>query len=184
MLSQVNGRMVTLADARISGYSLSRELEFLHMTDPPAPVTKAQRFREVVVPLLEQAGYAGYGWQARLSRETGIGDSTISRMVSAKAIPEFEVLPALAEACRITLTELLARTELFPRESLQPLSGTNPSQVRSEPVTPEEIADMVGLRDGVGRAMLAATIERLKRLEDEDAAGQDDEHGRGAAAQM
>jgi transcriptional regulator with XRE-family HTH domain len=154
------------------------------MTDATDRTYRAQRFSAVVMPLLEQAGYTEYGWQARLSQDTGINDSTISRLKNGKAIPEIDFLPALAQACGISLVELLARTGMFPRESLQPLSETDPSRVGSRPTTPDEVADIVGIRDEVGRHMLAATIERLKRLEGEEAAAEADENRGGAAAQM
>ncbi len=154
------------------------------MTDATDRSTRAQRFSAVVMPLLKRAGYTDYGWQARLSQDTGINDSTISRFKNGKAIPELEFLPALAEACGISLVELLARTGMFPRESLQPLAETDPSQVGSGPTTPDEVADMVGIRDEVGRHMLAATIERLKRLEGEEGAAEADETRGGSAAQM
>lgn len=159
----------------------------MDMTDATDRAQRAQRFAAVVMPLLQEAGYTEYGWQSRLAQDTGINDSTISRMRHGKAMPEIESLPALADALGVSLIELLVRTGLFPRESLQSRSETDRPQVGSRFTTlddaVDDFADTVGIRDEVSRTMLAATIERLQRVEEERAADRNESAG-GAAAQM
>lgn len=134
------------------------------MTSPP---THAQRFAAVVVPAAREAGYTGHGSQARLARDTGMSESSISRMLKGQAIPELRFLAPLAEAIHMSPIELLIRTELISPDSLRTLSETEQSQVGSRRITPEDAAERLGITDEVGRQMLIATIERLKRLQDD-----------------
>ncbi|MZF56884.1 helix-turn-helix domain-containing protein [Streptomyces sp. SID5594] len=152
------------------------------MTD--AAPTRAQRFAALVAPAAHRAGYTGHGSNARLARDTGMSESSVSRMLKGQAIPELGFFPALAEKVGVSLLDLLAEMGI-PPESLQPLSETGPSQVRSPFISPAEAAERLGLSDPVGREMLIATIERLKRLEEQqhDQPEPGNEHG-GAAAQM
>ncbi|MEV6074978.1 helix-turn-helix transcriptional regulator [Streptomyces sp. NPDC052069] len=153
------------------------------MTDAP---TRAQRFAALVAPAAQRAGYTGHGSNARLARDTGMSESSVSRMLKGQAIPELKFFPAVAEKVGVEVLDLLAEMGI-PPESLQPLSETGPSQVGSASISPSEAADRLGLSDPVGREMLIATIERLKRLEEhqqqDDQPEPGNEHG-GAAAQM
>ncbi|MFI1728244.1 helix-turn-helix domain-containing protein [Streptomyces acidicola] len=135
------------------------------MTTPPT--THAQRFAAVVVPALREAGYTGHGSQARLARDTGMSESSVSRMLKGQTIPELRFLAPLAEAIDMSPIDLLIKTGLISPESLPPLSETEPSQVGSGNITPEDAAERLGITDEVGRQMLIATIERLRRLQDE-----------------
>lgn len=177
---QVDGLMATLAMEGFSSYSLPRELQFLDMTETP---TRAQRFAAVVKPAAERAGYVGHGRNARLARDIGMSESSASRMLNGKAIPELEFIEPLARAIEMDLLELLTRTGIFSPESLPSLSETDRSQVGSRSITPEEAADQLGIKDEVGRQMFAATIERLRRLEDDGATDHGNDAG-GSAAHM
>lgn len=150
----------------------------MDMTD--ATPTLAQRFAAVVVPAAERAGYTGHGRNARLARDTGMTESSVSRMWNGSAIPDPRFFEPLAQAVRLHPGKLFVAAGLLRPESLQSLSETDPSQVGSN-LTPEEVADRFGIQDEVGRQMLYATIDRLKRLEDNQPA--DNNHG-GAAAEM
>jgi transcriptional regulator with XRE-family HTH domain len=171
--------MGILAPQGFSGYSLTREVQFRNMND--ATPTLAQRFAAVVVPAAERAGYVGHGRKARLARDTGMTQSSVGRMWNGQAIPEPPFFEPLAEAIGLHPAVLFVEAGLMSRESLQSLSEIGRSQVGSG-LTPEEMADEFGIQDEVGRQMLFATIDRLKRLED----GQGAEHDSpgGAAAQM
>ncbi|MFD9248441.1 helix-turn-helix domain-containing protein [Streptomyces bottropensis] len=149
------------------------------MTD--ATPTLAQRFAAVVVPAAERAGYTGHGRKARLARATGMTESSIGRMWNGQAIPEPEFFEAIAAAVSLHPAVLFVEAGLMSRESLQSLSETDRSQVGSD-LTPEEVADGLGIQDEVGRQMFFATIDRLRRLEDEPPA--DHTNNGGAAAQM
>lgn len=150
------------------------------MTTPP---THAQRFAAIVVPATREAGYIGHGSQARLARDTGMSESSVSRMLKGQAIPELRFLAPLAEALNLSPIELLIRTGLISPDSLRTLSETDHSQVNSRSLTPEDAAERLGITDEVGRQMLIATIERLKRLQDDaDTAASDTPGGTAAQA--
>lgn len=149
------------------------------MTD--ATPTRAERFRDVVVPAAEQAGYTGHGAKARFARDTGMPESSVSRLWQGRTVPDARFYAAISDAVGVDLVTLLVEGGVLRPESIQSLSETDRTQVGSR-LTPEEAADRLGIRDSVGREVLFTTIERLKRLEDEapDAA---DNNG-GAAVQI
>ncbi|KAF2774687.1 hypothetical protein [Streptomyces sp. OM5714] len=151
------------------------------MTDAPTP-TRAQRFRDIVVPAAECAGYTGHGAKARFSRDTGMVDSSVTRLWQGVALPEPRFYERIAEVTGLDLGTLLVEGGVLTPKSLQSLSETDRSQVGSR-LTPDEAADGLGIRDGVDREMFYATIERLKRLQDQDAPAHGADPG-GAAAQM
>jgi transcriptional regulator with XRE-family HTH domain len=146
------------------------------MTDAP---THAERFAAVVAPAAKAAGYYGHGAQARLAREIGMSESSVSRMLKGQAVPDIKFIDPLAEALGLDAIDLLVHTGLLPRKYLQSQPETDRSPVRSR--TSDDVADEFGITDVVGRHMLAATIERLVR-EEQEGDGVDDSHG-GTAAQ-
>lgn len=149
------------------------------MTDAP---TRAQRFAALVVPAAERAGYTGHGAGARLARDTGMSESSVSRMLKGQSVPDMIFWAPLAKVLDIELIDLLTAMGI-PREALRALSETDQSQVGSRSITPEQAANRVGISDPVGVEMLTATIERLKRLEEQQHDQPGDERG-GTAAQM
>ncbi|MFF7946956.1 hypothetical protein [Streptomyces griseorubiginosus] len=149
------------------------------MTD--ATPTRAERFRDVVVPAAERAGYTGHGRKARFARDTGMPEATVTRLWQGTGLPDARFYPAISEVVGVDLGTLLVEGGVLPPESLRSLSETDRSQVGSR-LTPEEAADRLGIRDEVGRQVFFTTIERLKRLED-DAPDHAADNG-GAAAQM
>ncbi|MGY5048231.1 hypothetical protein ACWDE0_21765 [Streptomyces sp. 900105755] len=153
------------------------------MTD--APTSREQKFFALVYPALEAAGYTGYGHQQRLMADTGMNKSTASRLLRQEQIPHVKSFPALAKAIGLDPVELLVAADILPPEYLesqQTLSETSRSQVGSEGITPEEVAERLGIHDDVGRFTLFAVIEKLKSPQREE-----DDHAEttgGTAAQM
>lgn len=135
------------------------------MTD--ATPTRAQRFRDIVVPAAQQAGYSGHGAKARFARDTGMTESSVTRLWQGRAIPEPRFFEPIAEAAGIHPGTLFVQAGLMSRESLQSLSETDRSQVGSA-LTPEEAADGLGIEGDVDRELFYAAVERLKRREAED----------------
>ncbi|WP_158810550.1 hypothetical protein [Streptomyces leeuwenhoekii] len=155
------------------------------MTDAAPQPTRAQRFRDIVVPAAVRAGYTGHGAKARFARDTGMTDSSVTRLWQGTALPDARFLPAIADVTGLYLGTLLVEGGVLSDKALRSLSETDRSQVRSPSgLTPEEAADRLGINDGVGREIFYATIERLKRLEDQDAPERGDNGHEGAAAQM
>jgi transcriptional regulator with XRE-family HTH domain len=129
--------------------------------------TRAQRFAAVVVPAAERAGYTGHGAKARFARDTGMTESSVNRMWHGQAIPRPPFFEPIAEAAGIHPSVLFVEAGLLSPESLQSLSETDRSQVGSG-LTPEEAADGLGIHDAVGRAMFFGTVDRLRRLQDDE----------------
>jgi transcriptional regulator with XRE-family HTH domain len=177
---QVSDLITTLAREGFSGYSLTREVEFRDMTD--ATPTRKQQFGAAVRAAAERAGYTERGRNARFSRDTGMTESSVSRMFNGEAIPEPRFFQAIADAVNVRAAMLFVEAGLMKPESLQSLSETDRSQVLSS-LTVDEAADRFGIRDEVSRQMLYATIERLKRLEHDASEHADADHG-GTAAQL
>lgn len=177
---QVSDPIATLAREGISSYSLTREVESRDMTD--GTPTRAQRFAAIVVPAAKRAGYTGHGFKARFSRDTGMPDSSVTRLWQGIALPDVRFYPAIAESVGLDLGVLLVESGVLSPEALQSLSETDRSQVGSR-LTVEEAADGLGIRDPVGRQMFYATYERLIRLQDEASDHGDADHG-GTAAHM
>ena len=178
---QVTDLIATLAREGKSGYSLTREVQFWDMTDARTP-TRAQQFADIVVPAAERAGYTGHGAKAKFSRDTGLPDSSVTRLWQRKSLPDSRFYPAIARAIGVDLGTLLVESGVLSHEALQSLSETDRSQVGSG-LTPEEAVDRLGIRDEVGRQIFYATIERLKRLED-DTSDRDHADRGGTAAQI
>lgn len=135
----------------------------MDMTDAQTP-TRAQRFADIVKPAAERAGYTGHGAKARFARDTGMTDSSVTRLWQGAAVPEARFFGPISEAIGVDLGELLVEGGVLTRDSLQSLSDTDRSRVVSN-LTPEEAAEQLGINDEVGREIFYATIERLKRLE-------------------
>lgn len=148
------------------------------MTD--ATPTRAQRFAAAVVPAAERAGYSGFGAKARFARDTGMTESSVSRLWLGQQLPDARFYEAIAKATDLDLRTLLVEGGVVSPGSLQSLSETDRTRVGSG-LTPEEAAEQLGIHDAVGRQLFFATIERLKRLENEP-----DERAEpgGTAAQM
>lgn len=132
------------------------------MTD--ATPTRAQRFRDIVVPAAERAGYAGHGAKARFARDTGMTESSVTRLWQGTAVPDGRFYDAISKVTRVDLGTLLVEGGVLSPESLQSLSGTDRSQVESG-LTLEEAADQLGFRDEVTRELFYASVERLLRVD-------------------
>lgn len=143
--------------------------------------TRAQRFAAIVVPAAEQAGYTGHGSKARFARDTGMPESSVTRLWQGKSLPEARFYPAIAAAVGTNLGTLLVEAGVVTQEAIQSLSETDRSRVGSA-LTPEEAADGLGIRDANDRERFYAEVDRLKRLP-EESPEQPADNG-GTAAQM
>lgn len=143
--------------------------------------TRAQRFAALVVPAAERAGYTGHGAKARFARDTGMTESSVTRMWQGNAVPDARFYDAISQVTRISLGTLLVEGGVLSPKSLQSLSETDRSQVRSA-LTPEEAADRLGIEGDVDRELFLAAVERLKRRAAEDPTDRQDRGG--TAAQM
>lgn len=152
------------------------------MTD--APQGREARFFALVLPALEEAGFAAYGQQQRLMAETGMSKSTASRLLRAEGMPHVKFFPPLAKAIGLDPVELLVASGHLPPEYLesqQTLSENNQSQVGSTRITPEGAADKLGFQDEVRRAVFIGFVNSLKESRPDE---QSTDDSGSAAAQM
>lgn len=150
------------------------------MQKAEGPPTRAQRFAAIVVPALRRAGYTGHGSNAKLARDTGIPESTVSRMLNGKMIPDPGSFQALGKIINMTAMELMVAAEYISADVLTE-SGT--TQVRSQTTTVEDAADTLGIRpDPLSREMFAAMVERLRHEEGQNP-DTDEQGGEGMAVE-
>lgn len=141
--------------------------------------TPTARFAARVAEAAHRAGYdlsPRAGGRAALARASGLSETTITRMLKGERLPDPRAITPLAKAVGLNPLELLVEAEIIPPELIQSLSETQPSPVRSNPITPEEAAEQLGIDDPYGREMLLGVIERLRRqdsTESPDSKGQD-----------
>ena len=124
--------------------------------------TRAQQFAALLVPAAERAGYTGHGAKARFARDTGMTESSVTRMWQGNAVPDARFYDAISQVTGIELGTLLVEGGVLSPQSLQSLSETDRPQVRSA-LTPEEAADRLGIEGDVDRELFYAAVERLKR---------------------
>ncbi|MEV8477839.1 helix-turn-helix transcriptional regulator [Streptomyces sp. NPDC051173] len=146
------------------------------MTADATP-TRAEKFAALVAPAARRAGYTGRGATARLARDSGLPESTISRMLLGQRIPDPKSFEPLAKTLGMPVADLLVGAEIVSASTLHQIATT---PVRSQPISPEEAADELGITNPVNREIFYGTIERLKRLEQEQTP--ETESGNGGAA--
>lgn len=96
-----------------------------------------------------------------------MSESSISRMLKGKAVPELRFLVPLALAIDMKPRELLLNAGLISPESLQALSETDASPVGSSSLTRDEVAERLGIVDDVGKRMFSAMVDKLACPQDE-----------------
>lgn len=137
-----------------------------------------QRFGRIVATAVQRTGkYEGRGGQILLAQETGMSASAVGRMLRGETLPDPRHFEAIARAVGLDVRDLLVEAEIVSPESLSTPSQTRATGVGSRSITLEEAANALGITDPVAREMLAATVERLKRIQDTQ-----ESNGGGAAA--
>jgi len=141
-----------------------------------------QRFGRLVAEAAQRAGkYQGRGGQVALAEDTGMSPSAVGRMLRGETLPDPERFEAIAKAVGLSVGDLLIEAGIVSPESLSTPSQTRATGVGSDSITLDEAANALGIYDPVAREMLAATVERLRRIQD---AERESDDGEGAAAQM
>ncbi|MFD3802590.1 helix-turn-helix domain-containing protein [Streptomyces sp. NPDC058619] len=143
--------------------------------------TVRQRFGRLVAEAAQRAGrYEGRGGQALLAQEIGMSPSAVGRMMRGETLPDPRHFEAIARTLDLNVRDLLVQAEIVSPESLSTPAQTRATGVGSRSITLEEAANALGIHDPVARDMLAATVERLRRIQ---AAEGESDGGGGAAAQ-
>jgi transcriptional regulator with XRE-family HTH domain len=129
--------------------------------------TVRQRFGRLVAEAAQRAGkYQGRGGQVALAEDTGMSPSAVGRMLRGETLPDPERFEAIAKAVGLSVGDLLIEAGIVSPESLSTPSQTRATGVGSHSITLDEAANALGIFDPVARDMLAATVERLRRIQD------------------
>jgi transcriptional regulator with XRE-family HTH domain len=113
------------------------------------------------------------GGQTRFAEESGIGRSTISRILSGQGATDTAVLARLAEALHISLGQVLVRAGILgPSE----LSAVNEPSAGGRRITPDQAADELGIADPQQRRLFLAMTQTLQRTPPPDDAQRAAEH--------
>lgn len=108
------------------------------------------------------------GGQAKLVKDTGIGQATIQRLIAEGKVPAYDTLVLLSRHLAVPLEELLIRTGKA-REDDFPQRGSESDQIRvssGKPLTPEEIAALADVPEE-DRDWFATMIRRMRRRGDD-----------------
>lgn len=106
------------------------------------------------------------GGKARLSRDTGLSQGIITRLLSGQAV-SYETLLTLARGTGISVRELLIRTGKATEDDF-PQLGTETGQIgvsSGKPLTPEELAELAGV-DDADKAWFVTMLRRMRRSGD------------------
>ncbi|MGW1939019.1 helix-turn-helix domain-containing protein [Streptomyces goshikiensis] len=129
--------------------------------------TVRQRFGRIVAEAAQRTGrYEGRGGQVLLAQETGMSPSAVGRMLRGETLPDPRQFEAIAKAVGLNVRDLLVEAEIVSPESLATPSQAAAPGVGSDSITLDEAANALGIVDPVAREMLAATVERLRRIQD------------------
>ena len=142
-------------------------------TTGSAPSDAAKRFGALVAqavaanPKLEIDLTPGAGGRAKLAELTGMSRSSVSRMLEGRTLPLPHQFEAIAKVIGADVRDLLITSGVISEEAW-PLTAT--TDVRSVPthpeqLSPEAVADSLGITDPTIRAMLLAGIRQAIDLQ-------------------
>lgn len=131
---------------------------------------RAHAARQLADWLRQQMTKRGYdlspkgGGQARLVRETGLGRTTISRILNAVPhTPDPDSLRRIAEALALPFAEVLIRAGILTADELRAVQDGPPSD--RPPLTTDQAADGLGLTDPNARRMHASVVQAARDLQ-------------------
>jgi transcriptional regulator with XRE-family HTH domain len=142
-------------------------------TDEPPGRTTAQEFGRLVTRLAIDAGYdvtPGAGGRIALSREIGMSESAVGRMLNGITLPMPSQFEKIAKVLHTDVRNLLVAAGVISREAWP--EGVIPdvrSSTTQSPLSPETYADSWGITDPVIRQTMISNIElaiRLQRAQD------------------
>lgn len=136
-------------------------------SDDAARARTAQEFADWLTARMRERGYdlsPKGGGQARLVRETGLGRTTISRILNGHPhIPDPDSLRKIAEVLALPFGEVLIRAGVLTENDLRAYQTAPPSD--RPPLTTDQAADALGLTDPVARQMHAAGVQAARDLQ-------------------
>lgn len=132
-------------------------------TPHPQSETPAQRFGRIVADAAREAGYnidsERGGGRTALARDTGMGASSVGRMLAGTSLPDPRFYKDIAAAVRIPLRDLLVEADIIPADALP----EHQQHRVASPVTPEDAARELGITDPADRELFLGMVARLRR---------------------
>lgn len=112
---------------------------------------------------LERRGYdlrPRGGGQTRFATDSGIAQSSISRMLRGQGAPETRVLETIAETLDLPLAEVLVAAGILTPDVLDAIRQQAP---RTDPLTPEAAAEELGITDPQKVELFVSMTETLRK---------------------
>ncbi|OII60890.1 transcriptional regulator [Streptomyces sp. CC53] len=120
---------------------------------------------------LERRGYdlrPRGGGQTRFAADSGIAQSSVSRMLRGQGAPETRVLETLAKTLDVPLAEVLVAAGILTPDVLLAIRYQTP---RTNPLTPEAAAEELGITDPQKVALFVSMTETLRKQRAENGEG-------------
>lgn len=99
------------------------------------------------------------GARSRFAEDSGISQSTVSRLLRGQSGNDIGTFAALANALGLSLGEVLVRAGIITRQDLAGVQ--RPATTRR--ITPEQAADELGIEDDQARRLFVGMVETLQR---------------------
>lgn len=138
-------------------------------TESEVQGARTQQFAEYIRAAVTDAGYdidspRGGGKKA-LARATGMSQTSVGRMLAGQTMPDPNTLERLAEVLQISLPELLVRSGVISRRSSASVAEAISGAPKPPPLTPEQAARQLGIKDPENIKFLATTVQMLLERE-------------------
>jgi transcriptional regulator with XRE-family HTH domain len=151
--------------------SRARYIPPMERTPPPRPANdRHNQAREFAAWLRDRMTSRGYdlsprgGGRRRLAEQTGLGTTTISRILNGDAHnPDPDSLRRIAETLSLPFGETLIRAGVLTPEELGVAQST---PIDRPSITPEQAADDLGIVDPVAVRLFVAQVEAARQLQD------------------
>ncbi|UUN29448.1 helix-turn-helix transcriptional regulator [Streptomyces sp. FIT100] len=142
-----------------------------HMNPRGDDLATPEEFAAWLKRQLEQRGYdlrPRGGGQTKFATDSGIGAGTVSRMLRGQSATETRVLQTLAQSLQLPLSEVLVAAGVLNRVELENVRHPAP---RTNPLTPEQAADELGITDPQSRRLFISMTETLRQQRAENGEG-------------
>jgi transcriptional regulator with XRE-family HTH domain len=126
----------------------------------------AESFGRWLRDRMSERDYGGRGGQARLSTETGLAPSVISRLLKGTTLnPDPESLRLVSEVLALPFAEVLIRAGTLTEDDLRRVNAAPPMD--RPPITPEEAARDLGIVDPIAVRLFVANVEAARAAQQE-----------------
>ncbi|MFD8216178.1 helix-turn-helix domain-containing protein [Streptomyces sp. NPDC059697] len=115
---------------------------------------------------LEERGYVlspRGGGQSRFAEDSGIGRSTVGRILNGQGATDIDVLEQLARSLNVPYGEVIVRAGIISAADLAQVRAPAPAAETGRYLTAEEAADGLGFTDEPDRSVFIGMTAALQR---------------------